>query len=1082
MSNSTSWKNCWRVERIGEVINKEALSVDLATFLATHVPMRKIVYERSPKQMIETSEESLLAELNAQKDADQHLFAVLKGIPGTGKSHLIRWLKEQYALAHPNDAVLLIARANTSLRTTIQQIIDSQIFNSNELPDALKRLQGAVDVLNQETLSEKLINSLQEAKNIFSWTEVCQRLESSGASIHRRVTEERINHFLLDHQVRQQLCRADGPIERVTSFLTSGRDNTMGVEQIPGFVESDFDFNVDVLRRIRTGGGYRDVLEFCNDLHQKEEIRESLTRYLNHVLHTHAISSATQLAAGDLRSMFTDLRRYLRQQGKSLALFIEDITAFTGIDEGLVEVLVTQHRGESNDEFCRLLSVIGITDSYFADRFPDNVKDRVTHQLTLNAKSGRNESDLLQDKAVLIEFAARYLNAIRATDSDLRSWSEHGARPDALPNACEECPVRQTCHAAFGAVELRNTQNGQSPQVVGLYPFNHKSLTTLYDFLKEGMSKTPRTFLNSLLAYILQSHSDKIEAGEFPPPATELANDVTLPTFNPVPHLRVIQEQAGSQAKRIESLLLFWGERNVFSTQQGSSRRVGGVLTDVFAAFKLKSIEGVPQQSTEVVDRAAQTTPANNSPKTPTAKSQVPVTAPRDTANTVSANRYTERISDWANGGKLFAYDRFTDWIADLVRSFIDWQAHGISATQVTEYVTGSRFAIEDQSGAVTKGRQHLLFKRTDELRFVLQALADLNDSAVVLEPSQLSDHLVTLSIWIRSQEERIIDFVREPTLQATQPGLLTDILLQNCIVLACLSGELIAEALNNPQKLYEHLIASCARSSKENWAVKIEQARESHVGEWATLMRNVNTGDAVHICRSELLQLLNRPQGASTNVRFLDAATAFKRLEQFDSEDWRLTPLSVQLDTNDRIWASAVKVHAHLCNSFKLVLNSACGQIRTQRTQLSRYLGDAATGTVFKEIHETLTVLGEIKSYPTSIRDFFVRNDVNLYSLSEQLDHLMQQTDNLLQQNALHEQAILLSEHNSDWVILLKTFSEQFDRLSKLFQEQNLKLGEEMKVMSTQSNAEGEYSRVLQRFDDIMADLSRVVTKEVAQ
>lgn len=35
---------------------------------------------------------------------------------------------------------------------------------------------------------------------------------------------------------------------------------------------------------------------------------------------------------------------------------------------------------------------------------------------------------------------------------------------------------------------------------------------------------------------------------------------------------------------------------------------------------------------------------------------------------------------------------------------------------------------------------------------------------------------------------------------------------------------------------------------------------------------------------------------------------------------------------------------------------------------------------------------------------------------------------------------------------------------------------------MSTQSNAEGEYSRVLRQFDAMMADLSLVVTKEVAQ
>ena len=67
-----------------------------------------------------------------------------------------------------------------------------------------------------------------------------------------------------------------------------------------------------------------------------------------------------------------------------MALFIEDITAFTGLDTGLIEALVAEHRGEQQASLCRLLSVVGITDGYYTDKFPDNIKDRVTHRFGLN--------------------------------------------------------------------------------------------------------------------------------------------------------------------------------------------------------------------------------------------------------------------------------------------------------------------------------------------------------------------------------------------------------------------------------------------------------------------------------------------------------------------------------------------------------------------------------------------------------------------------------------------------------------------------------------------------------------------------
>src|SRR5690349_15038474 len=116
---------CWKNERIGQVINKEAASVDTATFLATHTPLNKLTYQRAPQNVSDTSENGLLQELRRCAEQDRHAFVVIQGIPGTGKSHLIRWLKERYAaeVDQRYERVLFIERAQCSLRSTLEQII-----------------------------------------------------------------------------------------------------------------------------------------------------------------------------------------------------------------------------------------------------------------------------------------------------------------------------------------------------------------------------------------------------------------------------------------------------------------------------------------------------------------------------------------------------------------------------------------------------------------------------------------------------------------------------------------------------------------------------------------------------------------------------------------------------------------------------------------------------------------------------------------------------------------------------------------------------------------------------------------------
>jgi hypothetical protein len=1048
MTKDFAGYQCWMPERIGVVINKEALSVERANFLATHVPMRRIGYERSPQHITEASELSLLDELEQAAVDDRHVFAAIKGIPGTGKSHLIRWLKEQYALTHPRDAVLLIARANTSLRATIQQIIDSHVFDQDTLPEQLKRLQNAVEVLSHDTLAEKLINGLQEATRVFSKEDVYRYI----GTIHPRVTPTKVEHFLLDHNVRIALKRESGPIERIATFLSTGTGTNLGLDRLPGFEATDFRFEVHLLRQIKEGA-YPEVKGFCDDLHLKPEICESLARYLNFALHNYAISNATQLAAGDLRTMFNDLRRHLRHQNRNLALFIEDITAFTGIDEGLIEVLIAQHKGETNAEFCRLTSVIGATDSYYADRFPDNIKDRVTHLLTLNSRTSRNESDLLQDTQIRAEFAARYLNAMRASQLDLTTWAEHGAQPDAIPNACERCAFRRVCHAAFGYVELRDERGAGMPIPVGLYPFNQSAINTLYDFLKEGVSRTPRSLLNNIIAYVLTSHGDRIAAGEFPPSVTDLANDVEPPTLSPPLHSRIIQQQGGTDAKRLTTLFLFWGDRNVYAYNRSGTLLVGGLSPDVFRAFKLKGIAG-----------------ATDTPEKQGTSEQVSL-QDEEVSNTKKIesrnSKYAQYISDWENGGKLFAYNEFANWLADLARSFIDWQAHGISASQVREYVTSNRLFIEGQSGAIPFGRYQLHFDRTKELTYVLQALADLNDNTITVQPDQYGEHLATLSHWLRDQEQRIVQFVREPTLQAPPHDYLVQILLKDCVLLACLSGDLDASASLSSGTLYQQVVASCAKSTKDSWKERIEHLRGTHPAEWINLMRKLDTQDAVHLCRTELLQLLNRPQGASTNVRYLDAALALTTLADFNTADWHLSPLTVKPQTNDPVWSSAIRIYEVLTTGFEAAIEASRKKLEQEHAKLMSFLEDETPQVVFDAMRDLLAELRQVREYPAELDVPFTRITSVAPLTPGELTELETDVRQFFTLIEMQAQAASISMRYGDWTITLQKYLRYLGTFVKAAGEQKTKLKEDVVALRAKSDAEAKSKQVHRRFDE---------------
>ncbi len=924
---------CWDEQRISVVINKEAVSVDRATFLATHTPLDTIAYLNAPRQIKDTSETNLLKELRSRAENDQHTFAVIQGIPGTGKSHLIRWLKERYATINQEtdgrDVVLLIERANSSLRSTLLQIIQSDVFDSTLFADQIERLKRATDQLSKKGLADTVLNNLQVATNEVTLKET----EQPSGRISRNIEK-----FLLDYVIRDELKRSGGPIERIVRFLSGEGRAGLADDEMPTFHADDFNFQVDFLRQIKNQpDGYREAKNLADSLNIKPELRTELATYLNRLLNF-AVGRTTSLSADELKQIFNDLRRELRQQGRRLALFIEDIAVFTGLDAGLVDVLATQHTGEGNREFCRLLSVVGITDSYYHDHFPDNMKERITHRLTLNT-SNLLESQLLTSADAVADMAARYLNAIRLSQDELESWQQKDAQPELLPNRCHRCQFKPTCHDAFGFVEIGETAEDGALRV-GLYPFNQQALWTMYTHLDTSkISRTPRSLLNNVIEYVLQSHGWQVKEGQFPPVARDLGGDFTPPTLEKPTQRTLITGQSNSPsvANRIETVILFWGNRTVDVTiDANDQQRVSGLRREVFEAFGLPVIKG-----------EGVTGPLTPPIKGPDIKPPPPPPPPPPTSP------ITQDIERWRTGKQLQYYEKLAKGLADLVGSFIDWEAYGIPASLVDDRLKQARFVIEGQAGRATRS-YYLYFKRSDELALVLHAIADLQESDQPLTQGQFGSHLATLSRWLRGQELRIVEFVKQPNSEELSPLGFTDILLQNNLLISCLGDGLEAKK-SEPTDIFFKLVEADRKPAP--WGELITVAQESHSSIWVRSMRNIERN--VALCRREFFPAFNCAQGGSKDLRFINAATILDLLEEFTVQNWQMKAFEIKPD--GELWTAVFEVYKTLKLYFAEALSQDYEQVQDYQLRLEKMIGKNSSAEVFEAISTLLTDLRQM-------------------------------------------------------------------------------------------------------------------------
>ena len=292
------------------------------------------------------------------------------------------------------------------------------------------------------------------------------------------------------------------------------------------------------------------------------------------------------ISGAALQKMFRDLRRTLKQKDRRLVLLFEDLTGAQGIDQELLYVL--QERSTTQEEFCDMVSVVGITPAYFRQYIglQANVVQRITHHVRFGKATGSFQSvSALAEPAEQVAFAARYLRAVRAGTSEIDQAS-HEQR--SVTNRCVNCLHETECHAAFGDVDG-----------VGLYPMNTKAIVRMFSALRDPKGamflQTPRALIQAVLAPSISAEA-AIRDGAFPVPTVETEwHPQTKREVHGLAH-ELIEMAPEEQRERLRATVTWWGDGG-FPARGDAPGEWAGVSHGVFRAWGLTAPVGGESQA-----------------------------------------------------------------------------------------------------------------------------------------------------------------------------------------------------------------------------------------------------------------------------------------------------------------------------------------------------------------------------------------------------------------------------------------------------------------------------------------------------
>ena len=778
---------CWTSEGAHAVLNTEALSSTREVFLAVHTPVDGFAVEGSQaSDLIAKTEEELLRVLS--RPERRHAFCVVRGEPGSGKSHLIKWLRVKWPKA--NDVVLLIRRADGSLEGSLQQLEQELGEEFREMFSQLGRrsrasAEGRADAFFSMLGTTLSPNHFDPPLADRDWCIQFQPRDLfSRPSIRDRWKgPERILRLIEGRGAggagQRNSQSADFDLFDIADLVEAGQGDVIntgvrgGTERLWNTIRDEA---LEIQEFRREGWTSEELLqERSSQFPRSKEFADALNLRCNE-----AIRFALEVSSDALRKLFKDVRVILQQRGQRLVLLLEDITSFQGIDDSLIDVLVDDAQTQdelSSQKICPLISVVGVTPLYF-QRLQANYQQRITHEVGLGEDVGAlQDVAMLRSSETREQFVARYLAAVRAGPKRLKEWAEHGEAQGAPPpNVCQTCSKQTTCFATFGAIDDR-----------GLFPFNETAIDRLYEALNpndQGQTwKTPRGIIQAVLSPILRNPSH-LEANQFPHASIEsasLSEDRRSAQIISFDLERLIRNRLadGSEQDRVRRLISYWGQPDrIATTQTTDELAFAGVKRSVFEALGLPWI-GEEQADTQIAQTSRDVTPPEEPPPStdrpdgatetpapieqpvPSAKgkstTRAPVPPPPVRTKRSELEKLRSDLSKWRNGENSDHGSTWNTFLSEMLQS-ADLRRFGVSPELRKLALSSNRIKLHGSGGGE---RDRFEVPREDWVTDGLEAYLNLKlDGRDQLTPREYQSRLARLARFSAQLEERAARYI----------------------------------------------------------------------------------------------------------------------------------------------------------------------------------------------------------------------------------------------------------------------------------------------------------------------------------
>ena len=681
---------CWSLASVQSRLSPIAQLSDAKVdwFLSTHSPIKCLTQSNEY-----VTEADLFKKLYKSEAAEQ--LVVIKGPPGAGKSQLINWLRLRFedAVVRGEDRsgggsklrTVLIRRRSGSLKDALEQLVA-------QLPEYerfLAEVKGAIAQISAEQARYQLSFHISVA---------LKGLKEKGKLPDDLIC---IHQLFQDIRMTETMCRSGSTIDNNIQRLVNESDQ-QARESLPVFTAEDFDF------RGKQRGQAVDTL-MLDLLEDEETLRNEAATIVNSVLRE-ALANVTGIKGQTLHEVFRGIRRAMMQAGEEMALFIEDVSTMSILDEELVNALEPQ----GDTDLCKMLSVLGMTIPAY-NRLQENKKDRITLALEIQGEVGNVGS--LTDSDGVDKFVARYLNALRVGDSQISVLAEDRRRFDEVNHsACDGCELREKCFQAFSSVTLGQVE-------IGLYPLAPGAASRLLEGLDiVNTSNNPRGLLRHIVLPLLENLGNVSRTG------TSLGINIKpqLPSDLSQLSQTVLGGWSSTQRSQLSYVSWYWSGHHALADARATIEPMLPWL-------------GFPRFSGE----AKLIDPPRKS--LPTLPEQVPLSTPtvweqpKQETQTVTPglHKARQRLQLWFDQDKKLAQDaEFRELLIEVVKSSLDEENTRIPSFAMKEFstngtppLTTKNILIEDMEANPAMGtKAKFFFPRNQSTYDLLNALLDFKN------------------------------------------------------------------------------------------------------------------------------------------------------------------------------------------------------------------------------------------------------------------------------------------------------------------------------------------------------------------